>query len=75
MNKTQVQVKGVRIYREALGLGCLVGWAGPKHLTGLLRVEGNQKYCWILAAIYLCETETEATNEENRCQDDRRLST
>jgi hypothetical protein len=52
-----------------------LGWASPKHLTGLLRVEGNQKYCWILAAIYLCVTETEATNEENRRQDDRRLST
>jgi hypothetical protein len=33
-------------------------------LVGLLRVEANQKYSGILAAIYLCETETEATNEE-----------
>jgi hypothetical protein len=32
--------------------------------VGLLRVEANQKYSGILAAIYLCETETEATNEE-----------
>jgi hypothetical protein len=62
---------------QALGLGFFsgLGWAGPKYLTGLLRVEGNQKYCWILVAIYLCETETEATNEGNRRQDDRRLST
>jgi hypothetical protein len=33
MNKSQVQVKGVHIYREALGLGCLVGWAGLAQNT------------------------------------------
>jgi hypothetical protein len=38
--------------------------------VGLLRVEENQKYTGILAAIYLCETETEATSEENRRHDD-----
>jgi hypothetical protein len=43
--------------------------------VGLLRVEGNLKYPWVLAAIYLCETEIDATNEEDRRHDDRRLST
>jgi hypothetical protein len=41
----------------------------------LLRVEANQKYSGILAAIYLCETEADVTNEENRRHDDGRLST
>jgi hypothetical protein len=43
--------------------------------VGLLRVEANQKYYWIFAAIHLRETETDVTNEESRRQDDRQLST